>query len=217
MSLEIRTLGEHASQDITVDEDFREIPIKMEQRLDIACGQQLQPGWTGMDIADIILPLGVKANYINHNVLEFPWPIESNSIYEARCSHFVEHIPHQLEGSNMMRNGLVLFMEELYRVMMPQGIVTIMAPYYSSQRAWQDPTHIRGITENTFRYFDKKWLESLGMGHYNIKADFEVLTTKMILDPEYESKNESAKQNAIRHFINVVLDIHIVLRKREVR
>lgn len=567
MALEIRTVGEHAAQEITADKDFSEIPITMEQRLDIACGQQLQPGWTGMDIADIILPLGAKANYIHHNVLSFPWPIESNSIYEARCSHFVEHIPHQLEGSDITRNGLVLFMEELYRVMMPQGIVTIMAPYYSSQRAWQDPTHCfsddteiltrvgfkkitelkigeevltrniktgeteivpvvntifeaykgrmlhfkslnmdmlvtpnhdllvgtnnknypnwrvcrademlelkghhsrkgigtidwcsgdtegfeinriarsqfykkniylpiqydaelfmrfmgwflsegslkqnkgkttyqieihqtknvhednykeivkvvqelgfrpqlgkdrvsfsskdlfaylqqfgyshekyipvelkecgiellqclldsllkgdgikngngftygsvskrlsddvqeialkcgyratqsiehrvgkqwhingrsgeqrdmylvfisqpaelyypqpeiveydgniacvtvaknntiyvrrngrgmwagncRCITENTFRYFDKKWLEALGMGHYNINADFEVLTTKMILDPEYESKNESAKQNAIRHYINVVLDIHIVLRKREVR
>lgn len=215
MSLEIRTQGEHAAQEITADTDFTEMPIAMEQRLDIACGQQLQTGWTGLDIANVSAPEGAK--YINHDVLSFPWPIADNSIYEARCSHFVEHIPHQLDGSSKTRNGLVLFMEEVYRVMMPQGIVTIMAPYYSSQRAWQDPTHIRGITENTFRYFDKKWLVSLGMGHYEIATDFEVLTTKMILDPEYESKNESAKQNAIRHFINVVLDIHIVLRKREVR
>ena len=216
MALEIRTLGESATQDITADSDFAEMPIIMEQRLDIACGQQLQTGWMGLDIADgLIAPDGAK--YIHHDVLSFPWPIENNSIYEARCSHFVEHIPHQLDGSSKTRNGLVLFMEELYRVMMPQGIVTIMAPYYSSQRAWQDPTHVRGITENTFKYFDKQWLESLGMGHYGINTDFEVLTTKMILDPEYESRNEAAKQNAIKHFINVVLDIHIVLRKRGVR
>ena len=212
MSLQIKTLGESATQDITADSDFTEMPITMEQRLDVACGQQLQTGWTGMDIADVIAPAGAK--YIQHDVLSFPWPIESNSVYEARCSHFVEHIPHQLEGCDKNRNGLVLFMEELYRVMMPQGIVTIMAPYYSSQRAWQDPTHVRGITENTFRYFDKQWLTSLGMGHYGIKTDFEVLNTKLILDPEFESKNEAAKQIAILHYINVVLDINITLRKR---
>ena len=215
MSLEIKTQGESATQDITADKDFMDMPVTMEQRLDIACGQQLQTGWMGLDIAEVKAPDGAKM--ISHDVLSFPWPIESNSIYEARCSHFVEHIPHQLDGSSKTRNGLVLFMEEVYRVMMPLGIVTIMCPYYSSQRAWQDPTHIRGITENTFKYFDKKWLESLGMGHYDIKADFEVLTTKMILDPEYESRNEAAKQNAIKHFINVVLDIHVVLRKRGVR
>jgi hypothetical protein len=212
MSLEIRSVGQSATQDITADTDFSNMPITMEQRLDIACGQALQTGWIGMDIADIEAPVGAK--YIKHDVLSFPWPIEDESIYEARCSHFVEHIPHQLEGCDKHKNGLVIFMEEIHRVLMDQGIVTIACPYYSSQRAWQDPTHVRGITENTFKYFDPQWAKTIGMDHYNIKTNFEVLTTKMILDPSCEGRNPTAQQYMMKHFMNVVMDIHVVLRKR---
>jgi len=35
--------------------------------------------------------------------------------------------------------------------------VTFVCPYYSSIRAWQDPTHKRAISEATFLYFDKDW------------------------------------------------------------
>ena len=213
MSLEIRTLGERASQHITADSDVTEVTHMVSERLDIACGLTLQPGWTGMDVADVKCPEGAK--YIHHNVLSFPWPFEDNSIYEARCPHFVEHIPHTLVGSDPLKNGLVLFMEELYRVMMPQGIVNIMCPYWTSQRAWQDPTHVRAITENTFKYFDPQWAASIGVGQYGFKTDFEILTTQLILEPEYEAKSEAAKQNAIRHFVNVVMDLNITMRKRK--
>jgi hypothetical protein len=165
-----------------------------------------------MDIAEVVVPAGSK--YIKHDVLSFPWPIEDNSVYEARCSHFVEHIPHQIEGYNKYKNGMILFMEELYRVLMPQGFVTITCPYYSSERAWQDPTHVRAITKETFKYFDPKWLEAIGMDHYDIKTDFEVVTTKMIMDPSCEARSESARQMMMKHFGNVVADIQVILRKR---
>lgn len=216
MALEVRTRGEVARQDITADGDFHEIPRTISERLDIACGQTLQTGWTGLDITDpkeVPIPDGSK--YIQHDVLTFPWPIESNSIYEARCSHFVEHIPHQLLGYPQWKNGLILFMEEVYRVLMPQGIITIMCPYYSSQRAHQDPTHCRSITENTFRYFDPKWMADIGMNHYGIKTDFEVVSTQMILDPDYESRNSATQQYAVKYVLNAVQDIHITLRKRK--
>jgi predicted SAM-dependent methyltransferase len=213
MPLEIKTRGDVAAQDITADDDFHDIPIKMEQRLDIACGQRLQPGWTGLDIVDLE-KVQEDSKYIKYDVLTFPWPIADKSIYEARCSHFVEHIPHRLDGISKYKDGLVAFMEEVYRVLMPQGIFTIDAPYYSSQRAHQDPTHCRSITENTFRYFDPKWMAEIGMDHYGIQTDFEVLTIKLILDPEYEAKNKTAQQYAVKYVMNSVQDIQIVLRKR---
>jgi predicted SAM-dependent methyltransferase len=213
MPLEIKTRGDVAAQDITADDDFHNIPIKMEQRLDIACGQRLQSGWVGMDIVDL-KNTPEESKYIKHDVLSFPWPIADKSIYEARCSHFVEHVPHQLEGISKYKDGLVAFMEEVHRVLMPQGIIVIDAPYYSSQRAHQDPTHCRSITENTFRYFDPQWMAEIGMDHYGIQTDFEILTIKLILDPEYESKSKTAQQYAVKYVINSVQDIQIVLRKR---
>lgn len=213
MSLEIKTRGDRAVQDITADDEFRNVEVKMEQRLDIACGKRLQSGWMGLDITDNV-PVPEGSKFIKHDVLTFPWPIEKSSIYEARCSHFVEHIPHVLYGYPQWKNGLVLFMEEVYRVLMPFGIVTIECPYYSSQRAYQDPTHCRSITENTFRYFDPQWMTEIEMDHYGIATDFEVITTKLILDPDYEARNKAAQQYATKYVLNAVQDIQIVLRKR---
>lgn len=183
-------------------------------KLDIACGQRLQSGWTGLDIAEkskVSIPEG--AAYIEHDVLLFPWPIANDSVSEARCIHFVEHIPHQVYGQ--FKNGLILFMEEAYRVLTEHGMMTIECPYYSSQRAHQDPTHCRSITENTFQYFDPRWMILMGMSHYGIQTDFEVVSTVLVLETGYELKSEEEKQQAMRHEINAVSDIHIVLRKRE--
>lgn len=184
-------------------------------KLNIACGQRLQPGWTGLDIAEkekVVVPEG--AAYVECNVLSFPWPIASNSVSEAFSSHFVEHIPHQLIDSGSYKNGLIQFMEEVYRVLESNGTIRIECPYYSSQRAHQDPTHCRSITENTFRYFDREWLAANGMSHYDIKTDFEVVSTTLLLDEQYESYSEVEKQHLIKHTINSVLDIYVVLRKK---
>lgn len=214
MALEIRTRGDIAAQSITADSDFevnREA-YSVDQRLDIGCGQRLRAGWTGIDIADI-KNVPEESRFIKHDILSFPWPIESGSIYEAYCSHVVEHIPHYIPRYPITKDGLVLFMEEVYRILQPHGIITIECPYYSSQRAHQDPTHCRSITENTFKYFSKEWMKSIGMDHYDIAANFEIVSTKLILDPDYDSRSSAAQQYAIKYVLNSVQDICVVLRK----
>jgi len=37
---------------------------------------------------------------------------------------------------------------------------------------WQDPTHTRAISENTFAYLKKECRESDKLDHYNIECDF---------------------------------------------
>lgn len=187
-------------------------------KLNIACGQGLQAGWTGFDIVGkekVAVPEG--AEYIQHNVLTFPWPIASGSVDEAECSHFVEHIPHQVHwfGYPLEKDGLFMFMEEVYRVLRPEGTITITCPYYLSQRAVQDPTHCRGISENTFMYFDPKWMESMAMSHYGVKTDFEVTTVQMIMDEAFINGTKEEKDYARKHIPNAVHDICVVLKKRK--
>jgi tetratricopeptide (TPR) repeat protein len=90
----------------------------------------------------------------------------------------------------------------------------IIAPYYSSIRAWQDPTHLRAISENTYLYFSKQWRTINKLDHYPITADFD-FECNYYLDQAWQGKSDAEVQFAIKHYINVVSDIRAVLTKRK--
>lgn len=163
-------------------------------KLDLACGNCKREGFSGVDIwegADIVCDL-----------TQYPWPFENNSVDEVFCSHYIEHVV-----------DLVSFINELYRVMKVGATAEIYAPYYSSIRAWQDPTHVRAISENSFPYYNKKWRQWARLDHYPITADFDYECT-FIFTPEWEHKTEEEISFAIKHYINAVSDIKAVLTKR---
>lgn len=163
-------------------------------KLDIACGKNKKNGFTGVDIwkgADIVVDLK-----------KFPWPFEDNSVDEIFCSHYIEHTP-----------DLISFANELYRIMKPGAKAEIIAPYYSSIRAWQDPTHLRAISENTFLYFNKEWRTINKLDHYPITANFD-FESSYILSPEWQGKATDEVEFAIKHYINVISDIRTILTKR---
>jgi len=175
-------------------------------RIDLACGATKKEDFLGMD------KFQVDGVDIVHDLLTFPWPIESNSVWEFECSHFVEHIPITLPNGEY---GLYAFMNEVYRCLMPGGTIHIRCPYYASIEAWQDPTHTRGITDRTFTYFDKKIIESAKLGHYSgMQCDFETVSKTMVLQPEWEHRALEVRNQAIRLYNNVVQEIRFLLRKR---
>lgn len=204
MPLEERIEWGTAKQDLTADDAFTRPEGEALVKVDLACGQRKQEGFVGIDSAK------VEGVDIVHNLMEYPWPFKDNSVYEFYCSHFVEHIPIQLADGSY---GLNKFMEEVYRCLMPGGTITIVAPYYTSIRAWQDPTHCRAITELTFLYFSKKFTQSIGVDHYTAKCNFEPVSKTYAITPEWEAAAEEARVWAMKHYFNVVADISFLLRK----
>ena len=110
----------------------------MKMRLDLGCGSAKQPGFIGMDIRK------VKGVDIVHNAEKFPYPLPDNCCFQIVMSHLWEHIKPHLR---------IDLMNELWRIMEPDGQLFIASPYYQSQGAFQDPTHYGCPTENTFLYF----------------------------------------------------------------
>lgn len=163
-------------------------------KLDIGCGASKQTGFVGMDIQE--LP-GVD---IVHDFLKFPWPIPDEVCSFAMASHVVEHIPpvvwSQDHGTQF---PLIMFFDEVWRVLKFDAEFAIAMPYAGTPRFWQDPTHINGMTELTFSYFDpldpktggmlykfyrpKPW--RIGYLAYNQAVDLEVVLVKRRLDPSY--------------------------------
>lgn len=201
--LEERTVYGTARQELKQLDDFEVDKGKGLLRIDLACGQRKKEGFKGLDQ---MLLEGV--DYV-HNLMEFPWPIEDNSVYEFNCEHYVEHIPiHLLDGTY----GLNRFMEEVYRCLMDKGTIRIVAPYFMSMEAWQDPTHTRGITDRTFAYYNQNVVGG-SLDHYLPKCNFEEISKTKAIGPEWEAKGEVARRWAIEHYWNVVKEVEYVLRK----
>lgn len=177
-----------------------------EVKLDLACGNAKRDGYKGIDI--------VKTDSTDYvfNLLEFPWPIESESVDEINCSHFIEHIPHDINNSNDKRDGLIQFMDEMYRVLKPKGKVHIQAPYYTSMRAFGDPTHVRYIADWSFLYYNREWIEANKLEHYNIKSNFDMKYSYLITN-ELSLRSEEVRNNAFQHDWNVIDDIIVELIK----
>lgn len=107
-------------------------------RLDIGCGENRQPNWIGMDVR----PLPTVD--IVWDVQEFPYPIPDNVCFQVLMSHLWEHI----EPKYRLR-----VIDEVWRIMKPQGQLLLSSPYYLSFGASQDPTHYTCPNEATFLYF----------------------------------------------------------------
>ena len=174
-------------------------------KLNIAAGQQPIPGFKGIDIAE-----GAD---IVHDLNVFPWPIKSNTVTEAVCSHYAEHIPHYRPEFNGV-DGWWLFFDELSRIMKRNATATFTHPYVWNDRAFWDPTHVRFIHEMAYYYLDKQWRTSQGLDHYPVKCDFEVVTISAGLSDEMMAKNDQAQAYARMHYKNSVGDLTVIIRKR---
>jgi len=109
----------------------------MSVRLDIGCGRSKLKGTLGVDVAAVP---GVDIVADLSRVL----PFADNSVDAIYTSHTLEHMP-----------NLITAMEEIWRVCKDGALVNIWVPHASCPFVtWIDPTHQRGMTIETFSYFN---------------------------------------------------------------
>lgn len=173
---------------------------------DLGCGSNLQKGLIGVDITK----KGTQASIEWDLFHKFPWEFaKDNSADQVFASHVVEHIPH----GDGYYDPFYQFMDECYRILKKGGIAIFVTPYYTSMRAFQDPTHMRFIGEASYLYTNKKWRTINKLTHYPIKANFEVVNINHAVSPEFEGRAQEAVQYAATHSWNVVNDIIVTLKK----
>lgn len=191
----------------------KELPVL---KLSLGGGDNVPEGFLGVDIVK------TKSTAFVQDLMKFPWKqFKDNSVDEIECSNFVEHIPH----GDSRHDPFFQFFDEIYRILKPaeflpenpnipiKGFANIVCPYYSSMRAWQDPTHQRAISEASFLYLNKDWRVNNKLDHYPIECDFDFSYAYSVA-PEWQNRNEETRAFAIQHYINVVTDISVMLVKK---
>ncbi len=145
-------------------------PRPMHHQL-IPPGVHEYPYWLNVDKDEI-------DGVLQADVFRYPFPWADNSFGGALLTHLVEHIPHEfrpasridnhpqypdsnggdsrwfgrVEYLNTLGDGFYAFFSELNRVLVNGALVHIIVPYAFSTGAFQDPTHRRFMTPDSFSY-----------------------------------------------------------------
>ena len=112
-------------------------------KLNLGCGFQKLEGFVNVDISDIAEP------DVKHDLMQFPWPFETGSVDHIVAKDILEHVGNSSDD-------FIAVIKEMYRVSANGAAWEVQFPHHRSDLAYDDPTHIRRLTQTTFKMFDQK-------------------------------------------------------------
>lgn len=124
--------------------------------LDIGCGAKPRNPYNrdclwGVDIAaDPDCPV---ARIIQCNVALEALPFVDDFFDSVSAYDFMEHLPRAVVLDGGMFFPFVHVMNEIYRVLKPNGLLYACTPAFPRQEAFVDPTHTNFITVKTHEFF----------------------------------------------------------------
>lgn len=186
-------------------------------RFNMGCGARKLPGFVNVDSVDACGPDQVA------DLEQFPWPWSDDCAEEVQFIHSLEH----MGGDPKVFLGL---MRELYRICAPEARVMVKVPHPRHDNFISDPTHVRPITADTFRLFDRKIAEgAIKAGGSNsplaiyLGVDFELVEEGITLDEPYWGLYRAGKmgdadvRRLLKERNNVARELSFVLKVRKAR
>lgn len=130
-------------------------------KLEIGCGLKPHKGYVHLD--KLQLPHVEIVHDINH-----PFPFNSNSFDEVLALDVVEHV-----------DDILNLVEEIYRILKPNGIFELRTSLWLNPNSWRDITHKQKFTKASFDVFDKSTNYGKTYGFYT-NCNFEILKRKYV-------------------------------------
>jgi len=135
--------------------------------LDIGCGKKKIKGAIGMDI--------VKHPNVDvvHDITKFPYPFPKESFDIVVANHILEHVEFNKDFFGLM--------DEVYRILKPNGLFKITVPYWKGVHVFSVPEHTRMFSIFYFNYFDhdpKYRNEECGHLSRFAKCNFKIIKRK---------------------------------------
>jgi hypothetical protein len=127
------------------------------REMNLGSGKDYVPGWLNVDVLeraqpdlllDLSTPLELPATLPTQRGGEVL--LEAGGLQRIRASNVLEHV-----------GDLPALMTNLLALLEEGGELDIEVPYERSPTAWQDPTHVRAMNENSWIYYSQ-WFWYLG-------------------------------------------------------
>lgn len=143
--------------------------------LDLGCGIEPRNPFGTKNIYGIDIRSSDNPNILSADLFCSPIPFASDK-FDFVCAYdFIEHIPRTVIQEST-RFPFIDLMSEIHRVLKPGGLFYSHTPAYPFKQAFQDPTHVNIITEDTFPiYFCDNDKDSAFGRAYGFKGRFELV------------------------------------------
>ncbi|NTU53787.1 MAG: class I SAM-dependent methyltransferase [Chlorobiaceae bacterium] len=132
---------------------------KESKSLDLGCGQRQRNPFNAPTVFGVDVFECSEKNIRKADLAIEPLPFEDCAFDYVTAFDFLEHVPRVIYLPER-RLPFVELMNEIWRVLKPGGIFFSCTPAYPFPPAFQDPTHVNVLTEETFKlYFDdqRRW------------------------------------------------------------
>lgn len=202
-------------------------------KLDLGCGKSKKEGFLGIDRrkfegVDGVTDLTKKSWIFEQSELgplkllpvsvdgSMGFVLPDRSVAEVHCSHFLEHLEH-----NQRQPERVRFMNELWRVLIPGGVGTIITPHWASNRAYGDFTHAdKPVAEMFYMYLNKDWREDNAPDNdiefnpdgYNCDFDSEL---GYGLHPDISERPKEEHNFAVHWYKEAAVELHARLTAKK--
>lgn len=172
-------------------------------KLNLGCGNNkvVGDGWINVDIEP-----SAKPNMC-FDIQEL-WPIGFSYVDQIVAHHVVEHL-----------TDLKMFFRQAYRAMKPDAMLDIIVPHHRSDSFWDDPTHVRPITETMMFMLSRQFIamcKEKGFSNTPLctywDVDFEVVSVENQLAEGWKDKPNAEIIEAVRSLNNVILNVRFILK-----
>jgi hypothetical protein len=163
-------------------------------KINLGCGRRPLPGFVNVDLRP-----GPQVDVVCDVETELTKHFEPDSVEHVVAIQLFEHV-----------RDAIGFMRSLYVICQDGAKVEFATPYYTSRNAYEDPTHVRFLSENSWMYFGREIYEKNRKGDYGVDFDFKIESVNLIPYPEF--REDPDIQQRVKHEWNIIEQMHTVLR-----
>lgn len=130
-----------------------------QKHLDIGCGTIARNPYKahrvwGCDVVDLGQRTeSLEFTFVQADLSRPPLPFEDNFFDSISAFDVIEHIPRIGWLENKSFSPFIELMNEIHRILRPDGVFLASTPVYPHPAIFQDPTHVNFITDQTHNYF----------------------------------------------------------------
>tara|TARA_R100001509_G_scaffold145437_1_gene102068 strand:+ start:342 stop:845 length:504 start_codon:yes stop_codon:yes gene_type:complete len=122
--------------------------------IDLGCGNNPQNPYQADKLIGIDIVGDPTRDIVGCRVGYESVPLPDSTASYITAFDFIEHVPRTMYYKDEFVNPFINLMNEVYRLLKPGGLFHASTPAFPHPEAFQDPTHVNFITDQTIGYFN---------------------------------------------------------------